>query len=87
MSTMWQICDILLQYHLNVKMFAILILQILILQGGGDNTVHRKILEWEELAKWEAEGHLSILPANYFPSQSVSHSPICYPSIIFLCAV
>ena len=43
MSTMWQICDISLQYHLNVKMFAILILQILILQGGGDNTVHRKM--------------------------------------------
>ena len=53
MSTMWQICDILLQYHLNVKMYAILILQILILlQGGGDNTVHRKILEWEKLAKF-----------------------------------
>ena len=82
------LCDILLQYHLNVKMFAILILQILIVQGGGDNTVHRKILEWEKIGKfWEAEGCLSILPANYFPLQSVSHSPIFYPSIIFLCVV
>ena len=57
MSTMWQtlcdiLCDILLQYHLNVKMFAILILQILMLQGGGDNSVHRKILEWEKLASF-----------------------------------